>query len=177
MKAREDNTQSTVDTNVVIDLFEIALDRPGIKTFVLMAGDSDYVRVVARLRHRLEKDVVVAAIPGSLSRELARAATSVDLFEPEARVDVDETALIQLIDRFEAQLPEGFLPTFGRLHGYVADIRNANIVDPQAAQQQLNELVHRGVLVQEHVELPDGREIRVTRLDRDAPEVLDALYD
>src|SRR5262245_53591539 len=44
-KVRGDSVQSTVDMNLVIDMYEAAQDRPGIDTFILMAGDSDYVRV------------------------------------------------------------------------------------------------------------------------------------
>jgi uncharacterized LabA/DUF88 family protein len=175
VKQRNTEPQSTVDANIMIDLFEVALDRPGIKTFVLFAGDSDYVRVVARLRHRLEKDVIVAGVPGSISRELSRAATSVDPVEPAAVRDVDELALIRVIDRYEGSLPEGVLPTFGRMLAYVADIRNADVIPGAVVQQRLNDFVQRGVLVQGQVELGDGRQLRVTRLSDTHPLVEEAL--
>lgn len=171
----EGETQSTVDANIMIDLFEVALDRPGIKTFVLAAGDRDYVRVVTRLRHRLLKDVVIAGVPGSMSRELVRAATSVDPIKPVEATEVDEAALIRIIDRYEMSLPEGVYPTFGRMLPYVADPRNAHVISPQLVQQKLNELVQRNVLVQEQIVLSDGRELRVTRLNHNDPMVADAL--
>ena len=171
----EGETQSTVDANIMIDLFEVALDRPGIKTFVLAAGDRDYVRVVTRLRHRLLKDVVIAGVPGSVSRELVRAASSVDPIEPVEARDVDEFALIQIIDRYEMSLPDGVYPTFGRMLPYVADPRNSQVISPQLVQQKLNDLVQRGVLIQEQIALSDGRELRVTRLNHDDPSVADAL--
>jgi uncharacterized LabA/DUF88 family protein len=171
----EGETQSTVDANIMIDLFEVALDRPGIKTFVLAAGDRDYVRVVARLRHRLLKEVVIAGVPGSVSRELARAANAVDPIQPVEAREVDEAALIQIIDRYEMSLPDGVYPTFGRMLPYVADPRNAHVISPQLVQQKLNDLVQRGVLVQEQIVLSDGRELRVTRLNHDDPLVADAL--
>jgi uncharacterized LabA/DUF88 family protein len=171
----EGETQSTVDANIMIDLFEVALDRPGIKTFVLAAGDRDYVRVVARLRHRLLKDVVIAGVPGSVSRELARAANSVDPIQPVEAREVDETALIQIIDRYEMSLPDGVYPTFGRMLPYVADPRNSHVISPQLVQQKLNDLVQRGILIQEQMVLGDGRELRVTRLNHDDPLVADAL--
>jgi uncharacterized LabA/DUF88 family protein len=49
-KATRRPHSGTVDANIIYDLFR-SPDRPNIKTFVLMAGDSDYIRVVARLRN------------------------------------------------------------------------------------------------------------------------------
>jgi len=171
----EGEAQSTVDANIMIDLFEVALDRPTITTFVLMAGDRDYVRVVTRLRHRLLKEVVVAGVPGSISRELVRAANSSDPLEPLEAGDVDEHALIQVIDRYELSLPEGVYPTFGRMLPYVGDPRNSHVISSQVVQQRLNDLVQRGVLLQEQVMLSEGRELRVTRLNHDHPLVVEAL--
>jgi uncharacterized LabA/DUF88 family protein len=166
-KQRGEGTQSTVDANIMIDLFEVALDRPNIKTIVLFAGDSDYVRVVARLRNRLEKDVVVAGVPGSISRELVMAATALDALEPTEAPPVDEAELIRIIDRYERSLPDGILPTFGKMLPYVADPRNSGVIPPPLVQQKLNELVQRGVLEQAQVTLEGGRPLRVTRLNYD----------
>jgi hypothetical protein len=167
--------QSTVDINIVIDLYEVALDRSDIKTFVLMAGDGDYVRVVAKLRQRMDKDVVVMGVRGTISRDLARAAGREEILEPVEALDVDEGAVIRLIDQFESSRWEGVLPTFGRLSEYLQHPRNAVVIPPQTVMARLNELVTRGVLVQEQVTLEDNRQIRVTRLDRDRPEVVAAL--
>jgi uncharacterized LabA/DUF88 family protein len=174
-KQRGSQTQSTVDSNIIIDLYEVALDRPSIGTFMLMAGDSDYIRVVARLRHRLDKDVVISAVPGSISRELVRAAGREDPLEPAAQEDIDEHKLIQLIEAYESSRRIGVLPTFRYLLAYVQDPRNAHVISPQVAQSKLNELVHRGVLVQEIVEGNAGTPVRVTRLNRDDELVNEAL--
>jgi uncharacterized LabA/DUF88 family protein len=175
VKVRGTETQSTVDTNIVIDLFEVALDRPNIKTFVLMAGDSDYIRVVTRLRNRLGKDVVIAAVPGSVSRDLVRAAGKEDPIEPAATDGVEDSDVIRLIDRYESSRREGVYPTFGKLLEYVTHPSNASIVDARIAQGLLTEFVEDGLLVQEQIVLPDGRELRTTRLDRSHPDVAEAL--
>jgi uncharacterized LabA/DUF88 family protein len=174
-KQRDEGTQSTVDTNVVIDLFEVAIDRPNIKTFVLMAGDSDYIRVVTRLRHRLERDVVIAAVPGSTSRELVRAAGHEDPLAPVAADEVDRVGLIRLIDRFEASRNEGVYPVFNQLLRYVMDPRNAPIVRSEIAQQKLNEFVRDGLLLQEQITMEDGGSLRTTYLNLEHPEVAEAL--
>jgi uncharacterized LabA/DUF88 family protein len=174
-KQRGAQTQSTVDSNIIIDLYEVALDRPSIRTFILMAGDSDYIRVVARLRHRLDKDVVISAIPGSISRDLVRAAGKEDPLEPEAPAEIDEEKLIQLIEAYEASRRPGVLPTFRYLLSYVQDPRNSHVISPQVAHSKLNELVQRRVLVQDIVEGNAGTPVRVTRLNRDDELVKQAL--
>jgi hypothetical protein len=169
--------QSTVDSNIIMDLYEVALDQPTVKTFVLMAGDSDYVRVVAKLRQRMDKDIVIMGVRGSVSRELVRAAGRVELIEPVVEEDVDEARLIRLINEYESSRRPGTYPTFGFMSQYIAHERNAAVIRPELVRSKLNDLVARGVLCQETVDLEDGRQIRVTKLDRSHPEVVSALVE
>ena len=173
-KVRDERTQSTVDINVAVDLFEVALDRPEVKTFILMAGDRDYIRIVTRLQNRWSKRIVVSGVPGTVSRDLAAAA---DVEEPieVAIATVDELELVRVIHRFESGLTNGFHPTFMRLKDYVAHPRNAEVVDPNFAQSALSNFVDRGVLVQEVVTLEDGQNIKATRLNPEDPLVKEAL--
>ncbi len=67
-------TQSTVDLNMLMDIIETVFDRPNINTYVLMSGDRDFTRICARLKHRLNKRVIVCGIPGTVSRDLISAA-------------------------------------------------------------------------------------------------------
>src|SRR3954452_13260032 len=55
---------SRYDLNFAIDIISTALARPDIKTFLLFAGDSDFIRVVTTLRSRLGKRVVICGVPG-----------------------------------------------------------------------------------------------------------------
>ncbi len=176
-KQRGSLTQSTVDANVIYDLFEVAQDRPNIKTFVLMAGDSDYIRIVARLRNRLDKEVVVAGVPGSVSRDLIRAASIEDTIEPAAAVEIDEPKLIRIIYNYEESRRPGILPTFRYLLQYVSDPRNYEVISAQLAPSKLNDFVRRGVLEQFETEGNAGTPVRVTRLNHEDPLVLEALKD
>ena len=67
-------SQSTVDLNMLMDIIETVFDRPSISHFVLMTGDRDFTRICARLKLRLNKFVVVAGVPGTVSRDLTAAA-------------------------------------------------------------------------------------------------------
>jgi uncharacterized LabA/DUF88 family protein len=66
--------QSTVDLNMLMDIIETVFDRPTISTFVLMTGDKDFTRISARLKLRLNKNVIVVGIPGTVSRDLISSA-------------------------------------------------------------------------------------------------------
>jgi hypothetical protein len=66
--------QSTVDLNMLMDIIETVFDRPNISTFVLMTGDKDFTRISARLKLRLNKNVIVVGIPGTVSRDLISSA-------------------------------------------------------------------------------------------------------
>ncbi|HEU5342835.1 MAG TPA: NYN domain-containing protein [Ktedonobacterales bacterium] len=67
-------TQSTVDLNMLMDIIETVFDRPTINTYVLMTGDRDFTRICARLKHRLNKRVIICGVPGTVSRDLTSAA-------------------------------------------------------------------------------------------------------
>jgi hypothetical protein len=169
------NGQSTVDSNVIIDLYEVALDQPSVQTFVLMAGDSDYVRVVAKLVQRMDKDIIIMGVRGSVSRDLVRAAGGREVLLEPVQNSTDEKALIRLIDRYESSRHPGTLPTFNYLSQYIANPRNAELISPQTVSATLNDLIQRELLVQEVVDIEDGRQIRITKLSRDHPLVVDAL--
>jgi len=51
------------------------------KTFLIVSGDRDYVRLVALLRQRFAQEVVICGIPGAVSADLERAANILDNFE------------------------------------------------------------------------------------------------
>jgi uncharacterized LabA/DUF88 family protein len=177
VKRREDRTQSTVDVNVAIDLYEVALDRPGTETFILMAGDRDYVRIVARLRHRLGKRIVIAGVPGSVSRDLVEAAGEEDPLEP-VRFELDEMGeqeLIRVINRYEMSRKPGVFPIFRFMADFIRHPTNAHLIDPNVVDGKLNEFLERGILIQEMRYLEDGRAVRLTRLNRDDASVIEAI--
>jgi uncharacterized LabA/DUF88 family protein len=179
VKVRDDKTQSTVDINIAIDLYETALDLKDTETFVLMAGDRDYVRIVARLRNRLGKRIIIAGVPGSVSRDLVLAAGAEDPLEPvEFQLDREgELALIRVINRYEISRKPGVYPIFRFMADFIRHPNNADLIDPNVVDGKLNEFIERGVLLQEMVDLPDGRSLRLTKLNRDDTLVEEALEE
>lgn len=168
-KIRGEYAQSTVDMNMVIDMYEAAQDRPGIDTYVVMAGDSDYVRVVARLRQRFGKRVVIAGVPGSVSRDLIEAAGEEDPLETLVVTEHDEEQAIRVLLKYEDSRHEGVLPTFRGAAEYLR--HPANRIDAGIVDAMLNALVERGILLQSLEQTREGATVRTTRLDREHPEV------
>jgi uncharacterized LabA/DUF88 family protein len=81
--------QSSADMHMVIDMFLEAIDHEDTDTFVLMTGDADFVRMVATLRRRFGRKVIISGVQStSTSLDLMNAA---DARDPITRQDVDLT--------------------------------------------------------------------------------------
>ncbi len=89
--------QSTVDLNMVMDIIETVFDRPSISTFVLMTGDKDFTRICARLKLRLNKNVIIVGVPGTVSRDLISSASQfVPLVPPSVCADTSPLMAVDL---------------------------------------------------------------------------------
>jgi len=180
VKVRGDRQQSTVDMNLALDMYEVADDKPQTTTFMLMAGDSDYLRLVTRLRLRLGKNVVIAGVPGSISRDLVEAAGgNADPLEI-TRVSDDpavELELIRRINGFELTRRNGVLPVFRWMAEYLKHERNRDLIAPEMVEGKLSDLKTRGILRQELTIGSNGDTVRTTSLDRFHLLVQEALAD
>lgn len=70
--------KSSSDMAMLMDIIDCLLDRPNVNTLILMTGDSDFIRVVARARNRFSKRVIISGIPGSVSGDLIASADAAD---------------------------------------------------------------------------------------------------
>ena len=66
----QDRLKSSADLHMLMDIMETALDRPQVSTYVLMTGDSDYIRVITWIKNRFEKRVIVSGVPGTITGDL-----------------------------------------------------------------------------------------------------------
>ena len=73
--------RSIADLHMVIDIVDTALGRPNIGTFLFFTGDGDFIRVVAMLRNRLGKRVVICGVPETTSRDLVISAGEEDMLD------------------------------------------------------------------------------------------------
>lgn len=78
------------------------------KTFILVTGDADYIKLVTQLRNRFGQKVVVCGVPGSISNDLIQAADEedrIDVPQTEKADDGDvKTAIVALVKRGPAPL-------------------------------------------------------------------------
>jgi hypothetical protein len=63
---------------MLMDIIDCLLDRPTVNTLIMMTGDSDFIRVVARARNRFSKKVIISGVPGSVSNDLIASADASD---------------------------------------------------------------------------------------------------
>ncbi len=95
--------KNSADIHIIMDMVESLLGQPSIGTYVLMAGDSDYIRIVTLARNRFEKKVIISGVPGTMSQDLiAAAGGKFDPFVPpplssEERIE----KLIRKVDQLE----------------------------------------------------------------------------
>jgi uncharacterized LabA/DUF88 family protein len=165
LKMANGRRQSSADLHMAIDVIDTVLDRPQVRTFILMTGDRDFIRIAARLRNRFGKNVVISGVPGSLSHDLVQAGTHDDPLEVTSARDRDK-ALIRKIDYYEMTRHEGFYPTFSNLSRFLQHPVNHQMIDPSFVQAKLSQFVADGILEREVIMTELGRELTVTRLNR-----------
>ncbi|MCC7161489.1 MAG: NYN domain-containing protein [Anaerolineae bacterium] len=187
--------KSSSDMAMLLDIIDCLLDRPTVTTLILMTGDSDFIRAVARARYRFNKKVVVAGVPGCVSNDLIAAADLSDpVFEegwtPIVRepvtngkqyqsIDTSEfpdlqqaeiklLKLIEYLDRTRPYLTFLFVKTHA--------LAPSNQVELTAMQVDmiLTGFKERQILVEEIRDM-DGRTLRLLHFRREHPEVQLAL--
>ena len=124
------------------------------KTFYLITGDSDYIKLVTQLRNKFDQRVVVCGVQGSMSRDLCSAADEEEVLElpcvPLASDEDLKRAIVSMVRRGPA--PPLQFWTMRVLHSWCQDGRNAV---PGTARQQwdmLTQLRDEEVLLQREIE-------------------------
>jgi uncharacterized LabA/DUF88 family protein len=173
--------KSSADMAMLMDIIDCLLDRPTVGTLVLMTGDSDFIRVTARARHRFSKQVVIAGVPGSVSTDLVESA---DLYDPLADESelatagrpssnghVDETTLLQLILWLDHHRP---YMTFGFIRSHALSPHHGLDYTEDQVTELLTSFKERQVLLESYRTTDDGRTLRTLELNIAAPEVQSA---
>lgn len=195
---RSKSKKSSPEIAMVLDVFELLLDRPHIGTLVFMTGDRDLIRLVTMARHRFGKQVVISGVPETVSRDLAAAADRLDPLVPpiqetlqapsalpptveggpageaSAQIEVseEETRLIRSI-HFHADRP---YRSFNFLAEKAASDRNPNrIGDLEQAKLALEAAVREGLLAAEEVDTGMGYSITSYSLNESNPKVRKVL--
>lgn len=187
--------KSSSDMAMLMDIIDCLLDRPTVNTLLLMTGDSDFIRVVARARHRFGKRVIIAGVPGSVSNDLIASADGADPivepewvppspveppvpaanelpvtsenFDPPSELSEQERRLIQLIDRLERTKPY-LTYLFVKTHA-LSPLNQINLT-PMQMDLVLNRFKELGIL-RDEVKDQEGHTLRLLYFTRDHPLV------
>ena len=165
--------RSIADLHMVIDIVDTALGRPNIDTFLFFTGDGDFIRVVAMLRNRLGKQVVICGVPETTSRDLVIAAGEedpLDVSEVVSSPEVD-AALIARIEEYERSLYGGFLPTQGNLIAWLKQRLEVGLLPSEQIDGKILEFIRQGILYKQLETSSRGKTLTTTRLRRDHPAV------
>lgn len=196
--------KSSSDMAMLMDIIDCLLDRPTVNTLILMTGDSDFIRVVARARHRFGKKVVISGVPGSVSNDLIAAADAADPIvesdwvpassgEPHVPAPLESTLLpdsesaevrvssaeLSDVERRLVRLLD-YLDrtrpylTFLFVKTHALSPNNQLNLSPMQVDLVLTQFKDRGILRDEIREI-DGRTLRLLYFRRDHPQVLEAL--
>ena len=186
--------KSSPEIAMVLDVFELLLDKPSITTLMLMTGDRDLIRLVTMARHRFGKRVVISGVPETVSRDLAAAADALDplvspVEEPAGPVVTfdapppAEAAAAASITDMEVRLIRSIhfhqdrpYRSFNFLAEKAASERNPNRVgDLESAKLMLEAAVRDGLLLGEEVDTGMGYAITSYSLNEEHPKVRAAL--
>jgi uncharacterized LabA/DUF88 family protein len=179
-KRRTGNHKSSADMVMLMDIVDCLLDRPSVATYVLMTGDSDFIRVVTRARHRFGKQVVISAVPGTVSNDLVAAADTedplaVEGLEPRAVENAaelptpdgatyEEAQLIRLIDYLEKNRP--YL-TLNFVHSYAVSPTGRLRLTEDTASRLLDRFLEDQILMPYEKRLDDGRVVVNYHMNRE----------
>ncbi len=188
--------KSSSDMAMLLDIIDCLLDRPTITTLMMMTGDSDFIRAVARARYRFNKRVVISGVPGCVSNDLVAAADVNDpIFEegwtpiardqnsngqeaappPDYATIVNspdaERRLLKLIDYLDRTRP--YL-TFLFVKTHALSPSNQLDLSPMQVDVILTSFKERGIL-QEEIRDIEGRTLRLLLFQRTHPDVQPAL--
>lgn len=186
-KRKTGSPKSSAAMVMLMDVVDCLLDRPDVATYVLMTGNSDFIRVVARARHRFAKQVIVAGVPGTTSQDLIdsaddhvplagsegaqrtnnRARRPTELRDSSLEdVSEAEVKLVRLVDYLERNRP--YL-TFNFIQSYAVNPNGRVRLSETLVSDLLDQFVEDGLLIPYEKRLDDGRVVVNVRLNYDHP--------
>jgi hypothetical protein len=162
--------KSSADMAMLMDIIDCLLDRPSVNTLVLMTGDSDFIRVTARARHRFGKQVVISGVPGSVSSDLIESA---DIYDPVGDdlepidqlvqdPDEDQERLLQLVLWLDAHRP---YMTFGFIRSHALSPHHGLSMTEERVTDMLSTFKEQSILIESFRPSDDGRTLRTLELN------------
>ncbi|HKM39455.1 MAG TPA: NYN domain-containing protein, partial [bacterium] len=153
-----EKVKNYTDFTMLDAIYGTYLDQEDIGTIVIVTGDGHFSSVVARLRVRCKKNIVIIGIPHFINRELYQSASDVR----ELEIDTETC----LVDRDDLT---AFVTNSIHTHPYVTFNKTVSIyskvrqVDEVAVRKALATLIDDNVFVQLIEQTPQS-DVRVLRI-------------
>jgi uncharacterized LabA/DUF88 family protein len=168
----QERLKSSADLHMLMDIMETALDRPQVSTYVLMTGDSDYIRVITWIKNRFDKRVIISGVPGTISADLVAAAGESDHLEAGQGVTTD--ALMAPVEAITLMLkrcvpPTGFW-TIKLIDQWSRDSRNGVPGSDPDKSNAISFMLRNG-LMRRYKTVTDVREVTISEIDETHPMV------
>lgn len=168
----QERVKSSADLHMLMDIMETALDRPQVSTYVLMTGDSDYIRVITWIKNRFDKRVVIAGVPGTVSGDLVAAAGEADHLD--AGHPVDGEALLGPVEAIALMIkrclpPTGFW-TIKLIDQWSRDSRNGVPGSDPDKSNAISYMLRNG-LMRRYKTVTDVREVTISELNELHPMI------
>ncbi|MEX2247394.1 MAG: NYN domain-containing protein [Dehalococcoidia bacterium] len=172
MRDGQERLKSSADLHMLMDIMETALDRPQVSTYVLMTGDSDYIRVITWIKNRFDKRVIISGVPGTVSADLVAAAGEADHLDADRTAATDGLlapveAITVMMKRFMP--PTGFW-TIKLIDQWARDGRNGVPGSDPDKSNAISYMLRNG-LMRRYRTVTDVREVTISELDETHPSV------
>ena len=174
----QERLKSSADLHMLMDIMETALDRPQIGTYVLMTGDSDYIRVITWIKNRFGKRVIVCGVPGTISGDLVAAAGEADHLEPGNGVSTEmlQTTVQAIVLMVKSNLPPTGFWTVKLIDQWSRDNRNAVPGSDPDKSNAISYMLRNGLL-RRYKTVTDVREVTISELDETHGDVRRFVLD
>ncbi len=168
----QERVKSSADLHRLMDIMETALDRPQVATYVLMTGDSDYIRAITWIKNRFDKRVVISGVSGTVSADLVAAAGEADLLEagPGAAADAILGPVEAITLMIKRCLPPTGFWTIRLIDQWSRDSRNGVPGNDPDKSNAISYMLRNG-LMRRYKTVTDVREVTISELDETHPMV------
>jgi uncharacterized LabA/DUF88 family protein len=125
-----------------------------VKTFLLVTGDADYIKLVTHLRNRFGQRVMIAGVKGAIGADLVAAADSEDYIEVEKPEPVDvqqlKSAIVKMVKRGCSPLKYWSVSIIDQ---WSQSPRQAISGTAKEKRDAIHELMEEGVLTKKDIDL------------------------
>jgi len=146
-----ERVKNAADMALALDAVTQALEADKdekIKTFIIVAGDKDYIRLATLLRNKFGQRIVICGVPGSVSSDLEKAAGEIDHYEvgdiKPAATSIIKPALAKMIKTGPSPLKYW---TLGVIDQWAQDVRNNIPGTAKGRRDAIHELMAEGIIV------------------------------